>query len=413
MSATKRDNLIVGLDIGTTKICAIVGNITEEGIDIVGIGTSPSSGLRKGVVINIESTVGAIRKAIEEAELMAGCEIKSVYAGIAGGHIKGLNSNGVIAIKNREVSQEDVRRVIDAAKAINIPMDREVLHILPQEFIIDEQDGIREPLGMSGVRLEAKVHIVTGAVASAQNIVKSCNRAGLDVADIVLEQLASSHAVLSDDEKELGVCMVDIGGGTTDIAIFADGAIKYTSVISLGGNQLTNDIAVGLRTPFAEAEKIKQKYGCCLASLVGKEDKIEVPSVGGRKPRELSRNVLCEILGPRMEEIFALVNREIMKSGLEDSIASGVVITGGSSILEGIPELAEQIFNLPVRRGLPQRIGGLTDVVKSPVYATGVGLVVYGTRNATTREFPTGKNNDEKLFGSVFGRMKGWFREFF
>src|SRR6266704_1235733 len=273
MSATKRDNLIVGLDIGTTKICAIVGNVTEEGIDIVGIGTSPSSGLRKGVVINIESTVGAIRKAISEAELMAGCEIKSVYAGIAGGHIKGINSQGVIAIKNREV-----------------------IHILPQEFIIDEQDGIREPLGMSGVRLEAKVHIVTGAVASAQNIVKSCNRAGLDVADIVLEQLASSHAVLSEDEKELGVCMVDIGGGTTDIAIFADGAIKYTSVISMGGNQLTNDIAVGLRTPFAEAEKIKQKYGCCLASLVGKEDKIEVPSVGGRKPRELSRNVLCEIL---------------------------------------------------------------------------------------------------------------------
>ena len=413
MSATKRDNLIVGLDIGTTKICAIVGNVTEDGIDIVGIGTSPSSGLRKGVVINIESTVGAIRKAIEEAELMAGCEIKSVYAGIAGGHIKGLNSNGVIAIKNREVSQEDVRRVIDAAKAINIPMDREVLHILPQEFIIDEQDGIREPLGMSGVRLEAKVHIVTGAVASAQNIVKSCNRAGLDVADIVLEQLASSHAVLSDDEKELGVCMVDIGGGTTDIAIFADGAIKYTSVISLGGNQLTNDIAVGLRTPFAEAEKIKQKYGCCLSALVGKDDKIEVPSVGGRKPRELSRNVLCEILGPRMEEIFSLVNREIIKSGLEDTIASGVVITGGSSILEGIPELAEQIFNLPVRRGLPQQIGGLIDVVKSPVYATGVGLVVYGSRNSGTVHTIKPKTPDGDLFGPIFGRMKNWFKEFF
>ncbi len=413
MSATKRDNLIVGLDIGTTKICAIIGNVTEEGIDIVGIGTSISSGLRKGVVINIESTVGAIRKAIEEAELMAGCEIKSVYAGIAGGHIKGLNSNGVIAIKNREVSQEDVRRVIDAAKAISIPMDREVLHILPQEFIIDDQDGIREPLGMSGVRLEAKVHIVTGAVASAQNIVKSCNRAGLDVADIVLEQLASSHAVLSEDEKELGVCMVDIGGGTTDIAIFSEGAIKYTSVISLGGNQLTNDIAVGLRTPFAEAEKIKQKHGCCLASLVGKEDKIEVPSVGGRKPRELSRNVLCEILGPRMEEIFSLVNREIIKSGLEDSIASGVVITGGSSILEGIPELAEQMFNLPVRRGLPQKIGGLVDVVKSPVYATGVGLVVYGSRNSGTLQPFTTNKPDAHLFGSVFGRMKGWFREFF
>ncbi|MBT1072092.1 cell division protein FtsA [Pelotalea chapellei] len=413
MSAAKKDNLIVGLDIGTTKICAIVGNVTEDGLDIVGIGTSPSSGLRKGVVINIESTVGAIRKAVEEAELMAGCEIKSVYAGIAGGHIKGTNSQGVIAIKNREVSQEDVRRVIDAAKAIAIPMDREVIHILPQEFIIDEQDGIREPLGMSGVRLEAKVHIVTGAVASAQNIVKSCNRSGLDVADIVLEQLASSEAVLSADEKELGVCLVDIGGGTTDVAIFSEGAIKYTSVIALGGNQLTNDIAVGLRTPFAEAEKIKQKYGCCLATLVGKEDKIEVPSVGGRKPRELSRNVLCEILGPRVEEIFALVNREIIKSGLEDTIASGVVITGGSSILEGMPELAEQIFNLPVRRGVPHRIGGLIDVVNSPVYATGVGLVVYGSKNAGGRPAGSEPQPIGDGFGAVFKRMKSWFREFF
>jgi cell division protein FtsA len=411
MSA-RRDNLIVGLDIGTTKICAIVGNLAEEGIEIVGIGTSPSNGLRKGVVINIESTVTAIRKAIDEAELMAGCEIRSVYAGIAGGHIKGINSQGVIAIKNREVSQDDVRRVIDAAKAIAIPMDREVLHILPQEFIIDEQDGIREPLGMSGVRLEAKVHIVTGAVASAQNIVKSCNRAGLDVADIVLEQLASSEAVLSADEKELGVCLVDIGGGTTDIAIFGEGAIKYTSVISLGGNQLTNDIAVGLRTPFAEAEKIKRNQGCCLASLLGKDDKIEVPSVGGRKPRELSRNVLCEILGPRVEELFSLVNREIIKSGLEDSIASGVVITGGSSILEGMPELAEQIFNLPVRRGLPQKIGGLIDVVNSPVYSTGVGLVVYGSRNMGPREFPTTKSEDS-IFNTATRRMKSWFKEFF
>ena len=318
MSA-KRDNLIVGLDIGTTKICAIVGNVTEDGIDIVGIGTSPSHGLRKGVVVNIESTVSSIRRAIEEAELMAGCEIKSVYAGIAGGHIKGINSDGVIAIKNREVNQDDIRRVIDAAKAINIPMDREVIHILPQEFIIDEQDGIREPLGMSGVRLEVKVHIVTGAVTSAQNIVKSCNRAGLDVADIVLEQLASAESVLSADEKEIGVCLVDVGGGTTDIAIFVDGAIKYTSVIALGGNQLTNDIAVGLRTPTAEAEKIKRNHGCCLSSLVGNDEKIEVPSVGGRKPRELSRTVLCEILGPRVEELFELVNREIVKSGLEDS----------------------------------------------------------------------------------------------
>jgi cell division protein FtsA len=411
MSA-KRDNLIVGLDIGTTKICAIVGNLTSEGIDIVGIGTSPSKGLRKGVVINIESTVSAIKKAIEEAELMAGCEIKSVYAGIAGGHIKGFNSQGVIAIKNREVSPEDVKRVIEAAKAIAIPMDREVIHILPQEFIIDDQDGIREPLGMSGVRLEAKVHIVTGAVASAQNIVKSCNRAGLEVADIVLEQLSSSEAVLSADEKELGVALIDIGGGTTDIAIFVEGAIKHTSVLSLGGNHLTNDIAVGLRTPMAEAERIKQKYGCCLSSLVGKDETIEVPSVGGRKPRVLSRQLLCEILEPRVEEIFTLVNREIVKSGLEELIASGIVITGGSTILEGMPELAEQIFNLPVRRGLPQRIGGLIDVVNSPVYATGVGLVVYGSKNAGAHEFPT-QQSDDTVFRRVSRRMKEWFGEFF
>ncbi|TWJ33133.1 cell division protein FtsA [Geobacter argillaceus] len=408
----KRDNLIVGLDIGTTKICAIVGNATEEGIDIVGIGSSPSRGLRKGVVINIDSTVASIRKAVEEAELMAGCEIKSVYAGIAGGHIKGFNSQGIIAIKNREVSPEDVKRVIEAAKAIAIPMDREVIHILPQEFIIDDQDGIREPLGMSGVRLEAKVHIVTGAVASAQNIIKSCNRAGLDVADIVLEQLASSEAALSSDEKELGVALVDIGGGTTDIAIFVDGAIKHTSVLSLGGNHLTNDIAVGLRTPMAEAEKIKQKYGCCLASLVGKDETIEVPSVGGRKPRVLSRQLLAEILEPRVEEIFTLVNREIVKSGFEDLIASGVVITGGTTILEGMPELAEQVFNLPVRRGLPQKIGGLVDVVNSPVYATGVGLVVYGSKNVGVHEFPT-TQSDDNVFRRVSRRMREWFGEFF
>jgi cell division protein FtsA len=305
-----------------------------------------------------------------------------------------------------------VKRVIEAAKAIAIPMDREVIHILPQEFIIDDQDGIREPLGMSGVRLEAKVHIVTGAVASAQNIIKSCNRAGLDVADIVLEQLASSEAVLSADEKELGVALIDIGGGTTDIAIFVDGAIKHTSVLSLGGNHMTNDIAVGLRTPMAEAEKIKQKYGCCLAALVGKDETIEVPSVGGRAPRVLSRQLLAEILEPRVEEIFSLVNREIVKSGYEDMIASGVVITGGSTILEGMPELAEQIFNLPVRRGVPQNIGGIVDVVNSPVYATGVGLVVYGSKNVGISEFPTAQS-DENLFRRVSRRMKEWFGEFF
>ncbi len=406
----KRENLIVGLDIGTTKICAIVGAMTDEGLDIVGIGTSPSKGLRKGVVINIEGTVSAIRKAIQEAELMAGCEIKTVFAGIAGGHIKGINSQGVIAIKNREVTNEDVRRVIDAAKAIAIPMDREVIHILPQEFIIDDQDGIKEPLGMSGVRLEARVHIVTGAVASAQNIIKSCNKAGVDVGDIVLEQLGSAEAVLTADEKDLGVALVDIGGGTTDIAIFVDGAIKHTAVLSLGGNHLTNDIAVGLRTPTAEAEKIKQAFGCCLVAKVGKDETIEVPSVGGREPRILSRQLLAEILEPRVEEIFTLVNREIVKSGFEDLIASGVVLTGGSVILPGMPELAEQVFDLPVRRGVPQGIGGLTDVVNSPIYATGVGLVKYGSRNMQTRHFAIGQEN---LFDRVTRRMKEWFGEFF
>jgi len=405
-----KDNLIVGLDIGTTKICAIVGNLTDEGLDIVGIGTSQSRGMRKGVVINIEGTVEAIRAALREAELMAGCEIKSVFAGIAGGHIRGFNSQGVIAIKNREVTADDVRRVIDAAKAIAIPMDREVIHILPQEYIIDDQDGIKEPLGMSGVRLEAKVHIVTGAVASAQNIIKSCNRAGVDVADIVLEQLASAEAVLTPDEKELGVVVIDIGGGTTDIAIYVDGAIKHTAVLSLGGNHLTNDIAVGLRTPTNEAELIKHRYGCCLTSMVGRDETVEVPSVGGREPRVLSRQLLAEILEPRVEEIFTLVNREIIRSGYEDLVASGAVITGGSAILQGMPELAEQVFNLPVRRGVPSGIGGLTDVVNSPTHATGVGLVKYGSRNLQSRNFQIGQDN---IFDKVTRRMKDWFGEFF
>lgn len=408
--SNNRENLIVGLDIGTTKICAIVGNLTPDGLDIVGIGTSPSRGLRKGVVINIESTVESIRKALREAELMAGCEIKSVFAGIAGGHIKGFNSQGVIAIRNREVTREDMERVIDAAKAVAIPMDREVIHVLPQEFIIDDQDGIKEPLGMSGVRLEAKVHIVTGAVASAQNIVKSCNRASVNVSDIVLEQLASSDSVLSADEKELGVALVDIGGGTTDIAIFVDGAIKHTSVLSLGGNHLTNDIAVGLRTPMAEAEKIKKQYGCCMTAMVGRDETIEVPSVGGRESRVLSRQLLAEILEPRVEEIFNLVNREIIRSGYEELIASGVVITGGTTILPGMPELAEQIFSLPVRRGVPQGIGGLTDVVNSPIYATGVGLVKYGSRNLKAHKFMIGQEN---VFDKVVRRMREWFSEFF
>ncbi|MDY0189797.1 MAG: cell division protein FtsA [Desulfuromonas sp.] len=410
MSSNRKENLIVGLDIGTTKICTIIASVTENGLEIVGIGTSPSKGLRKGVVINIESTVEAIRKALQEAELMAGCEINSVFAGIAGAHIAGFNSQGVIAIKNREVTAEDIQRVIDAAKAIAIPMDREVIHVLPQEYIIDDQDGIKEPLGMSGVRLEAKVHIVTGAVASAQNIIKSCNKANVNVADIVLEPLASAEAVLSADEKELGVAIVDIGGGTTDLAIFVDGAIKHTSVLALGGNHLTNDIAVGLRTPMAEAERIKRTYGSCLSSNIGKDETIEVPSVGGREPRILSRQLLAEILEPRVEEIFTLVNREIVRSGYEDLIASGIVITGGTSILPGMPELAEQIFDLPVRRGSPQGVGGLIDVVNSPIYATGVGLVIYGSHNQHSENFSIGQ---EKVFEKVMRRMKEWFGEFF
>jgi cell division protein FtsA len=408
--SNNKNNLIVGLDIGTTKICAIVGHQNEDGLDIVGIGTSPSRGLRKGVVINIESTVEAIRKALSEAELMADCKIDSVYAGIAGGHIRGFNSQGVIAIKTREVTHDDIRRVLDAAKAIAIPMDREVIHTLPQEYIIDDQDGILDPLGMCGVRLEAKVHIVTAATASAQNIVRSCYKAEVGVSDIVLEQLASSEAVLSADEKDLGVVLVDIGGGTTDIAIFVDGAIKHTSVLSLGGNHLTNDIAVGLRTPMAEAEVIKQKYGCAMTSMVGKDETIEVPSVGGREPRILSRHLLAEILEPRVEEIFTLVQRDIIKSGYEDLLASGIVLTGGSCILPGMPEMAEQIFNLPVRRGLPQGIGGLTDVVHSPIYATGVGLVKYGARCGGAQKFKGGTDN---LFDKVLKRMKEWFVEFF
>ncbi len=362
------------------------------------------------MVINIESTVAAIRQALQEAELMAGCEIRSVFTGIAGGHIKSFNSQGVIAIKDREVTQEDVRRVIDAAKAIAIPMDREVIHILPQEYIVDDQDGITEPLGMRGVRLEARVHIVTGAVASAQNIIKCCNRAGVDVADIVLEQLASSESVLSSEEKQLGVAILDIGGGTADIAIFVDNSIRHSAVLSLGGNHLTNDIAVGLRTPMNEAEKIKRQHGCALGSMVDKNDTIEVPSVGGRTPRTLSRQLLTEILEPRVEEIFTLAEQEIRRSGFGDLIVSGVVLTGGTCILPGMADLAEQIFNVPVRIGSPREIGGLTAVVNSPAFATGVGLVKYGCKNLQVKNFSIGQEN---IFSRVVRRMREWFGDFF
>ncbi|TMA12036.1 MAG: cell division protein FtsA [Deltaproteobacteria bacterium] len=407
---SKKNSIIVGLDIGTSKVCAVVGEMTDRGLEVIGVGSHPSQGLRKGVVINIESTVESIKKAVEEAELMAGCEVNSVFTGIAGGHIKGFNSHGIVAVKNKEVTQRDLERVIDAAKAVAIPMDREVLHILPQEYIIDDQDGIKEPLGMSGVRLEAKVHICTGAVTSAQNIVKCCNRTGLNVADIVLEPLASAEAVLTPEERELGVALVDMGGGTTDIALFHDGAVKHTAVLAIGGNHLTGDIAAGLRTPVAEAERIKQRYGCARTSMVTKDERVEVPNVAGRNSRTLSRQILCEIIEPRLDEIFQLILREIIKSGYEGSLASGVVMTGGSTLLPGTIEMAEQVFGMPVRLGVPTHVGGLIDVVSSPIYATGVGLVLYGMKRLDKNFF---RIRDDNLFHKVRTRIVDWFSEFF
>jgi cell division protein FtsA len=408
--AGKNNRLLVGLDIGTTKICTIVGELQDGLVNIIGIGSHPSKGLRKGVVVNIEGTVQSIRKAVEEAELMAGCEVDSVFTGIAGGHIRGINSHGVIAVKNREITEHDINRVIDAASAIAIPMDREVIHVLPQEFIVDDQDGIRDPVGMAGVRLEGKVHIVTGAVTSAQNIIRCANRAGLHVHDIVLQQLGCSEAVLSPEEKELGAGVVDIGGVTTDLVIFCNGSIKHTSVLALAGNHITSDISLGLRTPAEEAEKLKKRYGCALASMVKKEEMIEVPSVGGRKSRTLSRQTLAEIIEPRVEEILTLVHGEIVRSGYANLIGSGIVLTGGTAIMEGMPEIAEQIFNLPVRRGYPMGIAGLVDLVNSPMYATGVGLVMYGSRNRSRSRFRIGETN---IFAKVSRRMRDWLGEFF
>ena len=405
----RKEDLIVGLDIGTTKIGVIVAERTESGLDVVGMGTHPSRGLRKGVVVDIDATVASIKSAVEEAELMADCEITSVYAGIAGGHIRSFNSHGIVAVKDREVRESDVKRVIDAAKAVAIPMDREVIHVIPQEFIIDDQEGIREPLGMSGVRLEAKIHIVTAAVTSAQNIVKCANKAGLNVVDIILEPLASAEAVLAEDERDLGVCLIDIGGGTTDIAVFADGSIKHTSVLGLGGYHISNDIAVGLRTPFEEAERIKKKFGVAAARFLRTDDVITVPSVGGRRPREVSRKILCEIIEPRVDEILSLARQELNKSGLAERIPSGVVLTGGCSALEGITELAEEVFESPVRRGSPIHVGGLQDVVRSPMYATGVGLVLFGFSQTRGNPQSRFRIRDESIFGRVKQRMREWF----
>ena len=407
MTDSSESKLIVGLDIGTSKVVAIVGSVTPVGdLEIIGIVSHRSNGLKKGVVVNIESTVQSIQRAVEEAELMAGCQIHSVYAGIAGSHIRSMNSHGIVAIKDREVFTQDLDRVIDAAQAVAIPADQKILHILPQEYLIDEQEGVKEPLGMSGVRLEAKVHLVSCAVNAAQNIEKCIRRCGLEVDDIILEQLASSYAVLTEDEKELGVCMVDIGGGTTDIAIFTEGAIRHTGVIPIAGDQVTNDIAMALRTPTPHAEDLKIKYACALAKLTGPEETIKVPSVGDREPRDLSRQALAEVVEPRYDELFTLVQAELSRSGYVDMIAAGIVLTGGTAKMEGVIELAEEIFHMPVRLGTPQNISGLKDIVNNPIYSTGVGLLKYGAKQQREgRSDVSSKDANSSWWNGV----KSWF----
>jgi len=407
---TKTSDVIVGVDFGTTKIVVVVGKQSPEGLEIIGIGKQPSLGIRKGVVVNIPTTVEAIRKAVDQAKLMAGVEIRSVIAGIAGHHIKGFNSAGVVAIKHHEVQKDDVDRALDAAKAVALGTDREILHVIPQEFIVNDQDGVRDPIGMAGVRLESKVHIVTGAVSSAQNIIKCAEAAGLHVSDIVLEPLASAAAVLTPDEKELGVALVDIGGGTTDVAIFVRGSVVHTGVIAMGGNHITNDIAVGLRTSIHDAEAIKVTSGCALQAASPSEQILEVPSVGGRKPREVSKSVLTKIIEPRVEEILSLVNQELVGSGFKHLLSAGIVFTGGASLLDGLTELAEFNLDLPVRRGIPIGVGGLKDVVNSPVYATSVGLIQHGLQNRAKSSF---KFNDNQLYGKVVSRMKTWLGQVF
>lgn len=405
-----KSNTIVGLDIGTTNITVVAGQVNSDGrVDIVGIGTAPSKGLRKGVVINIEATVDSISKAVAQAETMGGAPIRSVFASISGSHIKGLNSHGIVGVKNKEVNRQDVAKVIEAAEAVAIPADREVLHVLPQEFIIDEQDGIKEPIGISGVRLEARVHIVTASSASTQNIVKCANRCGLAVEDIVLGSLASGKSVLSPEEQELGVCLLDIGGGTTDLTVYHNGAVKFTGVLSVGGNHITNDIAAGLRTPIAAAEEIKCKHGSALASLVSKDETLEVPSTGGRSARVLSKLVLAEIIEPRVSEMFALVHKELAKAGMDEILTSGLVLTGGTANLMGIRQVAEQVLNLPVRIGVPAGFGGLTDLVKNPDHATAVGLVLWGAHSATQSKYAQNGSGITRTFRKV----SGWFAEHF
>ena len=400
-------NLIVGLDIGTSKIACIVAEMTAEGtLEVIGAGMHESSGMKKGMVVNIDATVGAIQQALQEAELMADCKIREVYTGIAGGHIRSSNAHGMIKIKDKEVAQTDVVRAIETASSISLPGDQQILHILEQEFSIDGQEGIKKPLGMSGLRLEVEIHIVTGAVSAVQNILKCIHRCGLEVNDMILQPLASSKAVLADDEKELGVCLVDIGGGTTDVAIFTNGAIRHTAVIPIAGDQITNDIAMALRTPTKDAEDIKIKYGCALRQLAT-DAPIEVPGVGERSARMLSRQTLAEVIEPRVEELYSLVQTELRRSGMEELLSSGIVITGGSAALQGMVELGEEIFHLPVRLGLPRNIGGLSAVVKTPRYATGVGLLLYGLERRQ-------RNEVERVgvgsFKEVLEKMAAWFR---
>ena len=409
MSRVKEDkNLIVGLDIGTSKIVAIVAELQPEGtLKVIGLGQHISRGLKKGVVINIESTMQAIQRALEEAELMADCKINNVYTGIAGSHIKSLNSHGMVKIKDAEVSQMDVDRVIETARAIALPADQQILHILTQEFIIDGQEDVREPLGMSGMKLEVKVHIVTGAVAAAQNIVKCIKRCGIEVSDLILQPLASSLAVLTEDEKELGVCLVDIGGGTTDIAVFKQGAIRHTAVVPIAGDQMTNDVAVAFRTPTQSAEDIKIKHGCALRQLADPREVVEVPGVDGREPRQLSVQTLAEVLEPRVVELYELILNELRRSGMEEMIASGIVITGGSAMMRGMVELGEEIFHMPVRLGMPRYVGGLSEVVSNPRYATGVGLVLMGKQQL---ERHLSGQMESGSFGRVLEKMKSWFQ---
>lgn len=401
-------DLLVGIDIGTSKVVTLVGEITAENkLNIIGFGSHPSQGLKRGVVVNIESTVQSIQRSVEDAERMAGCEIFSAYTGIAGSHIRSINSHGIVAIRDREVSMNDVDRVIDAAKAIAIPADQKILHVLPQEFMIDSQDSIREPVGMSGVRLEAKVHIVTGAVSAAQNIIKCMKRCGLATSDIVLEQFASSQSILTEDEKELGVCMIDIGGGTSDIAIFTDGAIRYTAVIPIAGDQVTNDVAIALRTPTRNAEEIKIKYGCALQDLVDPNQNIEIPVIGDRASRRLPGRALAEVIEARYEELFMLALNEIRRSGLEHYISAGIVLTGGASKVTGAQELAERVFKIPVRIGKPECVTGMPDIIHNPIYATSVGLLVYGQKQRVNqREVVINQPN----MTGLWSRMKSWFQ---